>query len=182
MLSVNLDRSKYPPCEPQATHEPSRSGDQEDDHTNHEHVPEEQQVGQDQAAGLEFLKPEATVAKDVKRRAATGEETPPPPVVVLGAQVEVAQKHRELSARHHQNQKDQERKSEHVVVLIHPDAAHDEEELHEGCSEGQDSTQKTEGGGGKVPRLFGDLPGDRARDRWIAKCIVFIAEEGSEED
>jgi hypothetical protein len=47
--------------------------------------------------------------------------------------------HSDFSARDAKDQKDEEKKTEHVVKLVLPDAAHDEEQLDEHGTKGEDA-------------------------------------------
>lgn len=81
-----------------------------------------------------------TVQEQVPCGEPGGQIRAPPPVVVFCAQMKVTEQDRSFGARNHQNYKNQEKKSEHVVHLRRPNRIKNEEELNENTAEGQHAT------------------------------------------
>lgn len=76
------------------------------------------------------------VDEEIECCAAWGEEAAPPPMVILSTQVEVAEQHGRLRARHHQDEEYKEQEAKHVVGLRGPDGVEDKEELDEDAAKG----------------------------------------------
>lgn len=63
----------------------------------------------------------ATVEEQVDRRKAGCQIRSPPPMVIFGAKMEITQQDGSFCACYHQNYKDQEEETEHVVHLRRPE-------------------------------------------------------------
>ena len=74
--------------------------------------------------------------------------------------MEIAEQDGGLGAGDDENDKDQEKKSVHVVNLGTPDAVQHEEQLNEDATKGEDSSHHNTGNRLGVHALVGDLPRD----------------------
>lgn len=97
-------------------------------------------------------------------------------------QLEVVEDDRDLGARNCQNDENKQQKPEHVVILVHPDGRHDEEQLNKTGPEGENATQQASQDRVEVPGLCGDLTRDIWGDDWELDGILFVAEVGAEEN
>jgi hypothetical protein len=61
--------------------------------------------------------------------------------VTFRAELEVIEHDGDLRAGQAQDDVHEQEESEYVVVLVHPDGAHQEEQLHKARAEGQDATK-----------------------------------------
>ena len=109
---------------------------------------------------FKFRKVEDSVEKDEKSGGAAVHERSPPPSVVLCAELEVAQDNCDLGTRYQEDNVGQQEEAENVVVLIHPQRAHDKEELNKARTEGEDASHQTGDSALEVPGLGRDLARD----------------------
>ena len=108
-----------------------------------------------------------------------GEEGSPPPIVVLGTKLEVGEHHSDLGTGDGQNEEYHQQKSEHVIVLVHPDGGEDEEELHETSSEWENTANQTGDGGSQIPGLEGDLSRHIRVFNWKFDGILLVGQAAS---
>ena len=165
-LSIRLDGTIDLAGEPQTGEEPDGAcEDKEED--AHDKGPAKVQQQRDKVVHLQADHVvEDAVKEDVERRAPGREERPPPPAVVLRAEVKVAHEDGDLRARDNQDHEDQGQEAEDVVDPIEPDAVHDEIELDEDGSKGENAAQENGGDPLEVERLGRNLPRDLVHPDW----------------
>ena len=102
--------------------------------------------------------------------------------MILGAQLVVHEEDRDLGAREEEDDVHDEGEAEDVVVLVHPQRRHDEEQFDVGGREGD---HPGEGDGQvrvKEEAGVGDGPGDSRCDGGVRDAFGLVAEVGAEED
>ena len=115
------------------------------------------------------------VSEDVECRCASCHERSPVPMVILTAEQEVYHQDGDCGACDDHETVAEEEEAEHVVDLAEPDGGHDEVELDEDGSEGEDADDEHGWDGFHVGchgwDLAGDLVGaDGGCDWWLAEA------------
>lgn len=85
------------------------------------------------------------------------------PVVILGAQLEVAEHHRDVRAGDDEDDEYEHKEPEHVVVLAHPQGLQDEEHLDENRAVREDASHRDGEAAPQEPRLVRDLTKRRGK-------------------
>ena len=73
-------------------------------------------------------------------------------LIILVAQLEVDHDNRNFSTSDGENYEDNRHEAEHIVELVQPQAAEDEEHLNEGCSKWNDPSKNDSHWRAQVPR------------------------------
>lgn len=79
------------------------------------------------------------------------------PVVILGAELEVAEDHRDVGTCDDEDDEHQHQEPEDVVVVAHPQGLQDEEHLDENRAVGEDASHRDREAAPQEPRLVRDL-------------------------
>lgn len=85
------------------------------------------------------------------------------PVVILGAELEVAEHHRDVRAGDDEDDEHKHEETEHVVVVSHPQGLQDEEHLDENRAVRKDASHRDGEAAPQEPRLVRDLT---KKKRW----------------
>lgn len=89
-------------------------------------------------------------------------------------QLEVGKDNGDLCAGDHQNAIHQQQEAKDIVVLIQPDGRHDEKELHEAGTKGQDASQQANKHRTEIPWLLRDLARDVGGDHRKLQRILLV--------
>ena len=176
---IDLDAAKDLTGEPEAT---ESTGGEEHTERNKEHVTKVQHVRDEDLAGLQTAEPKDRVHEHVNGGTARGEEGEPPPTMILGTELVVHEEDGDLGAGEEEDDVHDEGEAEDVVVLVHPQRGHDEEQLNVGGGEG-DHTGEGDGEVGVEEKAgVGDGTGDGGSDGGVVDGLLLVAKVGTEED
>ncbi len=153
---IKFDSIVNDPVERKASHERNRSTIKSHGHTCHGHVCHVHNVGQDsnQIQPCEQI-PDRVCHQPYPTRCGICKGLPPP-TVILADQTKVAHDHTREDGADSDKDGDGQEVSHEVVILIHPDGAHEEVYLNDGTAEGQSSNDETREFGPKRRMLGGN--------------------------
>jgi len=177
---INLNATKNLLVEPQRTQQSHSTRDQVQPKANQCHVPKVQNIRRHTVA-LQLLKVMERIPIHIQGSGSSRAETSPPPTVILTTDLKVRKENGNLSTGQEQNDKGQEQKPKHVIVLIHPNTRHDEKELEEARSKGHDSTHGCRERPSHEPWLVGNLTGDVGGIDWELNGILLEPKVGTKE-
>ena len=102
-------------------------------------------------------------------------------MIIFRTELEVAEQQSNLGCRDQQDRKHNQQETEHVVVPARPDAAQDEEQLHEASSKGENPANEDCEPDIHEPRLIRDLPRDVGGVDRELNGVLLVAKVGAKE-
>mmetsp|Transcript_4643 Transcript_4643/g.13216 ORF Transcript_4643/g.13216 Transcript_4643/m.13216 type:complete len:260 (-) Transcript_4643:1424-2203(-) len=137
---LHLDRGVDLDDENKRAHDADEAASDGQRRARDQHVTEVEEV-RHRHAGVQAAPVPDGIEKGVSAGHGRGEEGAPPPRPVLGTELEVDAEDGHFGAGDNQDDQDERQEPEHVVVVVGPDAAHDEVQLGEAGPEGEETAK-----------------------------------------
>mmetsp|Transcript_9582 Transcript_9582/g.26069 ORF Transcript_9582/g.26069 Transcript_9582/m.26069 type:complete len:214 (+) Transcript_9582:67-708(+) len=179
---IHLERAVDLAHEPQRCEDANGTEHQQHGDADEEHVAEVEEVGDEHPGCIQRSEIERTEQEDVQRGGSWREEGEPPPSMILGMKLGVHHQHGDHGACQDEDEVHDEGESEDVVVLVHPQAGHDEEELDVGGGEWHDPGHENSVGWVEDWPRWRNGTCDGGRDGWELDGILLVSEVCPEED